>query len=128
VADVEGMTIYYRSDGGGYLIVSSQGNSVLNVYQRVPPSPTDANVLVGQFHVMANGTIDETSQTDGIDVTNFPLGSAFPGGLFVVHDNANSGATASNLKLVPWEALAMALNLDSDPFWDPQQIGAESTP
>jgi len=34
VADVEGLTIAYGSDGKGYLIASSQGNSTFAIYRR----------------------------------------------------------------------------------------------
>lgn len=127
-ADVEGMTMYYKSNGAGYLIVSSQGSSTFQVYQRVPPSGTTPNAFVGEFDVVGSGTIDDTGGTDGMDVTNFPLGSAFSYGLLVVHDASNSGGTASNHKLVPWERVASALGLSSDTSWDPRQVGAGSVP
>ena len=121
-ADVEGISLYYKSDGNGYLIVSSQGNSTFSVYERRPAGSTP-NTFLGQFRVVANGSIDATSGTDGLDVTNFPLGSAFPQGLLVVHDASNTGASASNHKLVPWQNLATGLRLSTDTSWDPRQIG-----
>ena len=124
VADVEGVSIYYQSGGTGYLIVSSQGNSTFAVYTR-----EGSNSYLGSFDVGANGTIDDVSGTDGIDVTNFPLGPAFPNGMLVVHDNANSGAAASNQKFVRWESVANALGLRVDTSWDPRRVGADgSTP
>jgi 3-phytase len=123
-ADVEGMSIYYVSDGTGYLIVSSQGNSTFCVYTR-----EGANSFIFKFSVGSNGTIDAVSGTDGLDVTNFPLGPAYPKGLFVCHDNANSGATSSNHKFVPWESVAAAAPtpLKIDTTWDPRKVGAPST-
>jgi len=109
VADVEGLTLYVRGDGGGYLIASaqSQGADVRDVvYQRA-----DANAWVGTFRVA------DTDETDGMDVTNFPLGSAFPHGVFVAHDAA---PTPSRHHLVPFERVAAALGLTMDPTWDPR--------
>jgi 3-phytase len=124
VADVEGMSIYYTSSEAGYLLVSSQGNSTIVVYTR-----EGNNAFVGRFTVGANGTIDAVTGTDGLDVTNLPLGPDFPKGLFVVHDTSNSGATASNHKLVPWESIANAFDppLRIDTAWDPRRVGAPSS-
>jgi 3-phytase len=93
-ADVEGMTIAKQGDKGGYLIVSSQGNSTYAVYQR------GTGTYVKSFSVGANGGIDAVSETDGLDVTTTPLGSAFPNGLLVVHDHVNTGASTTNYKFV----------------------------
>ena len=121
-ADVEGMGIYYRADGGGYLLVSNQGSSTIGIYAR-----EGTNAFVGVFNIVANGTIDAVSGTDGLDVTNFPLGSSFSSGLFVAHDTSNSGGTASNQKYVPWQSIAAAFGLTSDTSWDPRRIGASSS-
>jgi 3-phytase len=117
-ADVEGLSIYYTSQGTGYLIASSQGNSTIAVYTRV-----GANTYLGNFTLVANGTIDAVSGTDGLDVTNFPVGTTFPQGLFVAHDSANSGGTASNYKFARWDLIATALGLVTDTSWDPRLVG-----
>lgn len=106
--DIEGITIFYGPDNTGYVIASSQGSNDYNVYRR-----DSANTFVGKFAIVAgpNG-IDGTSDTDGIDVTSTPLGSAFPHGLFIAQDGSNtSPSAAQNFKLVPWESIAKALNL-----------------
>lgn len=108
-ADVEGLTLYYRSDGGGYLIASGQsdGPDVRDVvYAR-----EGANAWVGTFRVQG------TDQTDGMDVTNFPLGPGFPHGVFVTHDAV---PIPSRHRLTPFERAAAALNLTMDPTWDPR--------
>jgi 3-phytase len=108
-ADVEGLTLYYRSDGGGYLIASGQssGLDVRDVvYER-----TGDNAWVGTFRV------EDVDETDGMDVTNFPLGPEFPYGLLVTHDAA---PTPSRHRLTPFERIAVALNLTMDPTWDPR--------
>lgn len=75
VADVEGLAIYHAGPDRGYLLSSSQGNSTVVIYTR-----EGANTLVGKFAVVENGTVDAVTGTDGLDVTNFALGPAFPAG------------------------------------------------
>lgn len=118
-ADVEGLTIYYAGSGTGYLIASSQGNSTFVVYER-----HGENKYIGTFRIAAKGPIDGCSGTDGIDVTNVNLGGAFPKGLFVAHDNENSGSSTSNYKLVPWDSISKAFEpaLKIDTFWNPREI------
>ncbi len=103
-ADVEGLTIFYASGGKGYLLASSQGDSSFVVYDRVAPHGYKFT-----FRVVANSSlgIDAVSDTDGIEVMNLGLGSAFPDGVFVVQDGANSGGN-QNFKLVPWSSIANA--------------------
>jgi len=119
--DVEGLTIYYKSNGTGYLFASSQGNDTYTVYTR-----EGDNTYLGTFRV-GEGIYDEVSNTDGIDVTNFPLGSAFPMGMLVVHDGKNYDGTSleyQNFKYIPFESIAASLSLTMDPSWDPRRIGA----
>jgi 3-phytase len=105
--DAEGVTIFYGAGSQGYLIVSSQGSNDYNVYRR-----DGDNAFIGKFAIVANNNIDGTSDTDGIDVTSAPLGSAFPRGVFIAQDGDNTAPNAAqNFKLVPWERIANALNL-----------------
>src|SRR3989338_4590446 len=122
-ADVEGMSIYYTSQGTGYLLVSSQGNSIIAVYTK-----EGNNNYLGSFRIVANGAIDAVSGSDGIDVTNFPLGNSFSKGIFVVHDASNTGGSASNHKYVPWEEISNKLGLTIDTSWDPRLVGSEQEP
>jgi myo-inositol-hexaphosphate 3-phosphohydrolase len=101
-ADVEGLSIYYAPGGAGYLLASSQGNNTFVVYQRAAPH----NYLL-TFQIGSGSGIDAVTETDGIDVTNRGLGSAFPGGLFVAQDGSNAPAN-QNFKLVGWPAIANA--------------------
>jgi 3-phytase len=105
-SDVEGLAIYYASGGRGYLLASSQGSSSYVVYDRRPP-----HSYLLDFQVADNLTlgIDGASDTDGIDVMNLSLGSAFPGGVFLVQDGSNTGGN-QNFKLVPWPAIANAVS------------------
>ena len=79
--------MYYTSDGGGYLIASSQGSDDYVVFAR------GNTALSGPVQDCRPETIDGTSGTDGIDVTNAALGDAFPEGLFVAQDGRNTTLT-----------------------------------
>jgi myo-inositol-hexaphosphate 3-phosphohydrolase len=114
VKDVEGVTLYHRSGGVGYLIVSSQGSNDYAVYER-----GDENRYLTRFSI-ASGTVDAVTATDGIDVTSVGLGSAFPDGLFVAQDGSNDSGN-QNFKLVPWGVIARSSlsPLAIDTRWDP---------
>jgi 3-phytase len=118
VADVEGMSLYYDGTSTGYLIVSSQGESRIAIYTR-----EGDNAFLGKIEVVSNGSIDEANRTDGLDVTNFPLGSGFAQGLLTVHDGNNDGASATNVKYVPWASVAAALGLSVNTTHDPRTVG-----
>jgi 3-phytase len=108
-ADVEGLTLYYRGDGGGYLIASGQSTGPdvrLVVYERAAN-----NAWAGTFRIQG---VDET---DGMDVTNSPLGPGFPHGVLVTHD---ASPTPSRHVLTPFDRVAASLNLAMDPTWDPR--------
>lgn len=108
-ADVEGLSLYYRNNGSGYLIVSGQsdGQDVRYVvYER-----GGKNQWLGTFRVQG------VDATDGLDVTNFPLGAGFPHGVFVTHD---ASPTPSRQVLTPFDRAATALNLTTDSTWDPR--------
>lgn len=116
-ADVEGLAVYHGTAGSGFLLASSQGSSEYVLYDRV------TGQHVGGFRIGAGNGIDGTSDTDGIEVTNVPLGPGFPSGLFVAQDGLNSDPAANqNFKLVPWESIAHAFDppLSVDTGWDPR--------
>ncbi len=117
VADVEGLTLYYATGGRGYLIASSQGNDTFVLYER-----GRRNTYVATFEIVP-GAIDGVDDTDGIDVTNAPLGPAFPDGVFIAQDGTNPGAN-QNYKLVRWDDIATAVDppLRIDLVWDPRGV------
>jgi 3-phytase len=109
-ADLEGIGLFDRGGGRGYLVLSSQGNDTYAVFRR-----EGNNAYVGSFAVVADPAlgIDGASETDGLDVTSRPLGPAFPQGLFIAQDGRNvAPRERQNFKLVPWERIAQALGLD----------------
>ncbi|GEM_PF-943702 len=102
--DAEGVTIYYKSDGTGYLILSDQGNNEFMVFDR------NSNAYIDTFRISG------VSDTDGIDVSNVNFGSKYPNGMFLAHNNSNSDA----LTVVNWQTIANALDLEIDTAWDPR--------
>jgi 3-phytase len=99
-ADVEGLTLAYGVEGTGYLMVSSQGDSTIAVYERARD-----NAFVKRFRIAGNGSIDAVSDIDGIDATSANAGPGFQHGVLVAHDATNSGDRNSNLKYVPLEQI-----------------------
>jgi 3-phytase len=122
--EVEGLTIYYSSDGTGYLIASSQGANEFVIYER-----EGDNAYVMTFDIVEGNRIDAVTFTDGIDVVNFPLNDTFPMGMFVVQDHINDDGN-QNFKLVPWESIANGVfpPLTIDLSWDPREVGSNFLP
>ena len=128
-ANIKNPAIYYGRNGTGYLIVSSQGGSNFVVYER------GSLAFIGSFKVGAGNGVDSVSGQDGIEVTNFPLGAAFPQGLFVSQDHSNTdggngNSGNQNYKYASWGAIANAFSpaLLVDTLFDPRTIGAPSDP
>ncbi|MEV0585307.1 phytase [Nonomuraea sp. NPDC050310] len=118
-ADAEGLTIYYRANGRGYLLASSQGDNTFAVYRR-----ESGNAYLGQFRVGAGAGIDSVEHSDGSMVLNVPLGE-FESGLFVAHDGANTPEVPdrenTNFKYAEWDDIADELDLDVDTDgWNPR--------
>jgi 3-phytase len=101
--DVEGLTLYRRDDGSGYLIASNQGRNNFVIYQR-----KGNNEYVGTFEIAEGNGIDEVTHADGIAVTSRSLGSLFSDGMFVAQDHENDGRN-QNFKLVPWQRIENAI-------------------
>ena len=108
VADVEGIDIAPKgSSGGGWLVVSSQGDNAYAVFDLLTMAP------VGRFRIGA-GEFGATEETDGIALDVRSFGAQYPGGLFVAQDGQNAPA-AQNFKLVSWRMVEEALSQWSRP-------------
>ena len=105
-ADVEGLTLYARADGSGWLLASSQGANEFAVYERGFEGNAPNRYLTN-FAIGSSGPIDAVSSTDGIDATCADLGRRLAQGVFIAHDGA--GHSPSNYKIVPWERIAAIL-------------------
>src|SRR5262249_11743102 len=117
-ADVEGLALYCARGGKGYLIASSQGNSVFNVYSREDGHPYLLTIDPQP------GVVGDVEHTAGIAVTNRPTSPDFPRGLFVAQDGDNKPAN-QNFKLFGWEDIAGS-RLLVDTGWSPR--AAAGTP
>jgi 3-phytase len=90
--DVEGLAIFARPGGTGYLLVSDQGKNLIRVYRR-----EGKHEYVGAFGITGMG------DTDGIEVVAVGLGAKFPNGLFLCHTGSKSPCP---VLLTPWDAIA----------------------
>jgi 3-phytase len=101
--DREGIAIYARQDGTGYIVCTDQldGNSRYLLFRREgePGNPHDHEKSLGAV----TGAADST---DGIEVTSTGLGSHFPNGLLVVMNSAGR-----NFLMYRWEDVAQAAKL-----------------
>jgi 3-phytase len=99
-ADREGIAIYERNDGTGYIICTDQidGNSEHHVYRREgePGQPHDHSNLLKVVRGGADGT-------DGIEITSRPLGPKWAAGLMVAMNSSGR-----NFLLYRWEDVASA--------------------
>lgn len=78
VDDHEGITIYRREDGTGYILISDQGGSRLQVFPREGSGDNPhAHPALAVIPVTAEST-------DGLEVTSRSMGEAFPNGLLVM--------------------------------------------
>jgi len=112
VADVEGLAYAANANGTDYLIASSQGDNAYALFG------ADSGKLLGRFRI-ADGTIDGTSETDGIELALGNFGPDYPEGLFVAQDGDNPGS-AQNFKLVDWRTILKALAQSKDQQADAQ--------
>lgn len=104
-ADAEGVALAPAGATGGYLVVSSQGDSAYAVY-RLPDGR-----YMGRFRIGAGPSgVDGTSETDGIEIALGGFGPDFPEGLMVAQDGDNA-PEAQNFKLVSWADIRRALAL-----------------
>ena len=100
------------------LIADPKATRSFVIYQR-----GGTNAYVATFAIVAGNGIDRVTHTDGIDVSNFGLGSPFAQGVFVAQDGFDESAR-NNYKLVRWQDIANAVSpaLTIDTSWDPRQI------
>lgn len=68
--DREGIALWPKEGGTGYIIVSDQQRFSFNVYDRI------SNEFIKKITL-------KTIETDGCDILNAPLGNVFPNGVFV---------------------------------------------
>ena len=74
--DREGIAIYQKPDGTGYIIVGSEADNTLKVYAR-----GGENRFLATLHPV------EAVRSDALEVTSAPIGEGFPDGLLVCHSS-----------------------------------------
>jgi 3-phytase len=79
--DREGISIYGTGRGTGYIIVSDQQNNAFRIYRR------EGEAGRPHEHAFLKSVPVSAIESDGSEVTNVPLGPAFPNGLFVAMSN-----------------------------------------
>ena len=105
--DPEGITLYQTSESEGYIILSSQGDSKYNIYDRVTP-----HSYLGSFRIVGDGRVDGASDTDGLDVANIRVPGKFQKGFLVVQDGFNTDRTDvmnQNFKIVDFKKVLDSL-------------------
>jgi 3-phytase len=109
--DREGIGIYARPDGTGYIICTDQlpGNSEYRVFLREGElgRPHDHSRVI---KVVRGGA----DSTDGLEVTSRPIGPSFPNGLMIVMNSKDR-----NFLVFRWEDIAAAVS-DSAPSVPPR--------
>jgi 3-phytase len=104
--DIEGMDVIQHGDQS-YLLFSSQGISEFSLFD------LQAERWVGNFEIGLNPT-DPITLTDGLAVVTQALGSQYPEGILVVHDDQNTDVQGevkrANYKIVSLADVWRALN------------------
>lgn len=104
--DIEGLTMFKRPDGTGYLLASSQGSNQYAAYLR-NHEQNKPNQHVSNFQIGQTEAFDAVQSTDGIDAVFGNFGSQFPKGLFIAHDG--EGVSPTHYKIVPWSNVQSVL-------------------
>ncbi len=100
--DIEGLAIYHSAHKE-YLIASIQGNFSYAVFDL-----KNNDKYIGSF-IIENGHIDGVEETDGIEVSSFPVNSKYPKGILVVQDGFNydrDSIASQNFKYISWKDIA----------------------
>jgi hypothetical protein len=96
VSDREGINIYRCNDRTGYILLSSQGNNQIKVYDRI------TNEFMGTINP------EEMKDCDGLDLTAMPLGPKYPHGMAAFHLGSTVG---SQFGFYDWSDIATGLDL-----------------
>ena len=117
--DPEGVSIYKTNTKEGYIVLSSQGDSKFNLYNREFPYE-----FINSFKIVDNKIIDGVSDTDGIETINFNIDSddfsyncvglfdsvseTFPKGIMIAQDGYNydgDDKKNQNFKLISFKEI-----------------------
>ena len=117
--DPEGVSIYKTNTKEGYIVLSSQGDSKFNLYNREFPYE-----FINSFKIVDNKNIDGVSDTDGIETINFNIdcddfsyycvgltdsvSETFPKGIMIAQDGYNydgDDKKNQNFKLISFKEI-----------------------
>lgn len=104
-SDIEGLALY-KTPEKTYLMASSQGNFSFALFE---VGKVDRYLL---SFVIKDGEIDGAEETDGIEITNFPLNENYPEGMLILQDGynfRNDSIQAQNFKYVSWKKVRMMI-------------------
>ncbi len=107
--DPEGVSLYKTSNNSGYLILSSQGDSKFNLYDRNYPYD-----YITSFRIGSSKSIDNVTDTDGIETINFKLSDEYPEGIMIAQDGFNKDGYETkrqNFKIVSFKDVLDALTV-----------------
>ena len=106
LGDPEGLAIY-EDNKNGFLILSSQGGSKFNIYDRNEPYS-----FIKSFYIISND-IDGVQDTDGIAISSKNFG-IFEYGMMIAQDGYNSDQLgeyeSQNFKIISFKKILDALN------------------
>jgi 3-phytase len=107
--DPEGVSLYKTPNNSGYLILSSQGDSKFNLYDRNYPYD-----YITSFRIGSSKSIDNVTDTDGIETINYNLGEEYPEGIMIAQDGFNKDGYRTkrqNFKIVSFKDVLDALDV-----------------
>ena len=107
--DPEGVSLYKTLNNSGYLILSSQGDSKFNLYDRNYPYD-----YITSFRIGSSKSIDNVTDTDGIETINFKLSDEYPEGIMIAQDGYNKDGLWSkkqNFKFVSFQDILEAVDV-----------------
>ena len=110
--DIEGLAIYRKDTGGGYLVLSSQGNFSYAVFD------LETNEYLTSFKINDGAEVDGVEETDGLDIYDGYVSEQFPEGILVVQDGFNyDGKTkrTQNFKIIDWRKIQALIDGTEDP-------------
>lgn len=91
--DHEGISIYATSENEGYIIVSDQGANLFHIFRRIgsETNPHEHPLIA----ILPFSTLD----SDGSEVTNFPIPNLYPKGFFVAM------STDTTFQIYDWQKI-----------------------
>ena len=119
VGDREGIALYLCSDGTGYLILSSQGNSTIKIYER------EGNNSFVKTIVALNEDGEPGLGTDGLDVTSASIPGILAEGFLVVHDQGGNRYHVYDWRDAAENDLQLCGTGSSDPLPPPPPQGLQ---